>query len=167
MKGFEVLFETDSSGAQAVFEALNERLESDALVDFMRKEIEPYIKLRIEGRFAAEGDDVTGQWHPLTVATKLIRARNGFPPDHPINVRTGKMKDYLVHSPSDIKIQGPEVELTHPGPTGDRELQDKIRTAQEGKTKPRTPARPVLGLNENDLLFITSELAAYLTEGFI
>lgn len=77
------------------------------------------------------------------------------------------MKDFLLLSPADIKVQGPEVELTHPGPTGDRSLQEKIQTAQSGSSNPNTRPRPVLGLNENDLLFITSELAAYLTEGMI
>lgn len=167
MIGFQIVFDVDRAGATAVVAELMHRLEAQELVDFLRQKIEPYVKLRIEGRFVGEGDDVTGAWDPLKVATRLIRASHGFPPDHPINVRTSRMKDFLLISPADIKVQGPEVELTHPGPTGDRSLNEKIKTAQFGSTSPNTQPRPVLGFNENDLLFITSELAAYLTEGII
>lgn len=165
--GFQIVFDVDRAGATAVTAELMHRLEAQELVDFLRQKIEPYVKLRIEGRFASEGDDVTGAWDPLKVATQLIRASHGFPPDHPINVRTSRMKDFLLLSPADIKVQGPEVQLTHPGPTGDRSLQEKIQTAQSGASSPNTRPRPVLGLNENDLLFITSELAAYLVDGII
>lgn len=165
--GFQITFETDQKGAWEVLAHLRDRLDPGGLADFLEKVIEPYIKLRIENRFLSEGDDVVGKWHPLAVATHLIRASLGFPPDHPINVRTNEMRNFLVTSRSDIKIQGPEVELTHPPPTGNRGLSEKIKTAQQGKSSPRTQPRAVLGLNENDLLFITSELAAYLVEGTI
>lgn len=165
--GIQITFETDKDGAQAVIDELRDRLENAGLAQFLEKVVEPFIKLRIENRFHSEGDDVTGGWQPLHVATQLIRASYGFPPDHPINVRTSQMKDFLVNSRSDIKNNGADVTLIHPPPTGNKGLDEKIKTAQQGKTKPRTPPRPVLGFNENDLLFVTSELAAYLVEGIV
>lgn len=165
--GFQITIETDSKSAQGVVDELRDRLDAAGLSQFLEKVVEPFIKLRIENRFGSEGDDVTNAWQPLRVATQLIRASYGFPPDHPINVRTSQMKDFLVNSRSDIKASGADVELIHPPPTGSRSLDDKIKTAQMGKSKPKTPPRPVLGFNENDLLFVTSELAAYLVEGIV
>lgn len=165
--GFQITIETDKSSAQGVIDELRDRLQAAGLEQFLEKVVEPFMKLRIENRFQSEGDDVTGKWQPLHVATQLIRASYGFPPDHPINVRTSQMKDFLVNTKSDIKASGADVTLTHPPPTGNKSLDEKIKAAQQGKSKPRTPARPVLGFNENDLLFVTSELAAYLVEGII
>lgn len=58
--------------------------------------------------------------------------------------------------------------LIHP-PAGSADpiTAKKLKTAQSGSSKPSTPARSVVGVNENDLLFITSSLTAYLVEDFI
>lgn len=162
---FEILFETDANSATGVFDTLDARMQDTGLIEFMEDHVDPYLRRRIANRFLAEGDDVSGHWHPLTRATELIRARQGFPPQHPINVRTRQMKDFLISTPSQVRSSGPEVILTHPPPIASGEINRKIATAQGGKANPPTPARPVIGVNENDLLYITSSLTAYLIRG--
>lgn len=162
MTGFNILFEADAASTNAMLAELEKRLSSEGLADFLSDRVDGFLRARIAQRFSGEGDDVSGAWHPLTVATSMIRASQGFPPDHPINVRTGDMRSFLVNSASDVKEHSLGATLKHPPPTTNKFINEKIRTAQQGKSRPRTPPRPVIGVNENDLLFVTSELAAYL-----
>lgn len=56
--------------------------------------------------------------------------------------------------------------MTMPGSVPqDPELRTKVRTAQQGKVDPRTPARPVMGMNEQDLAVVMTDLALYITYG--
>lgn len=164
---FLVDIETDAASAVAVLAHLTMKLSPAGLHTFLDTMVDPFIRARVDQRFASEGDDVVGAWHPLTVATQMIRAAKGYPSAHPINQRSHKMHSFLVNTQSDVKPTGIGATLTHPPPTGDGLMNQKIQTAQAGKSRPRTPPRPVIGVNENDMLFITSELALYLSEDFI
>lgn len=165
--GFEVTFEVDRQHLDLVLGSLAAKLSPPGLASFLDMIVDPFIRERINQRFAMEGDDVSGAWHPLSAATQHIRASYGFPAAHPINVRTGELRDWLVNTPSDIKVSGFTAEANHPPPTTDSVMNTKLVTAQSGKAHPKTPARPVIGLDENDLLFVTSSLVAYISEGMI
>jgi len=167
MTGYYVQIDADASEVTKVIQHLQDKLSPTGLSVFLNTMVDPYIRNRIDQRFGSEGDDVSGAWHPLEQATQQIRAAYGYPPDHPINVRTGKMRSFLVHTQSDVQPNGMGATLTHPPLTGDPITLKKIKTAQTGSSSPATPARPVIGLNQNDDLFITSELVVYLTEGMI
>lgn len=54
-------------------------------------------------------------------------------------------------------------QLTFPDPKrgASKSLQDKMKTAQKGSSKPRTVPRPVIGLGVQDLTFVMAELAFY------
>lgn len=166
---WELTFEADTEELEAVLQKLTVKLSPPGLMGFLATMVDPWLRMRTDNRFASEGDDVTGNWHPLTLATQMMRIQGGFPPSHPINVRTGKMRDFLTGMASDVKPNGIGATLTYPGPVGDPELNEKIKTAQMGKTarSQKTPARPVVGVNENDMLFITSELVAWLSEDYL
>ncbi len=164
---FHVLIETDSSEADAVIDSLLEKMSPVGLSAFLHTIVDPWVRNRIDQRFANEGDEMSGDWHPLAVSTQQIRASYGYPPDHPINVRTGKMRSFLVGTNSDVKPNGFGATLQHPPPTADPITAKKIATAQSGSSFPPTPARPVVGLDENDLIFVTSSLAAWLTQDMI
>lgn len=164
---FYVEIDADTTEAAAVILQLQTRLSPAGLATFLQGIVDPFIRNRIQGRFTSEGDDVSGAWHPLEQATQQIRAAYGYPPDHPINVRTGEMQDFLVNTQSDVVMTGIGAELMHPPLTASAALSQKIATAQGGRASPSTPARPVIGVNENDVLFITSELVVYITEGMI
>lgn len=167
MPDFVVTFEADVSSTTRLLAQLEDRLNPVGLATFLGNMVDPFLRARIDGRFNSEGDDVSGAWHPLTQATEMIRAAKGFSPAHPINVRTNKMRHFLVNTPGELFANGFEVILSHPPLSGNAETEKKIRTAQEGAKSPPTPPRPVLGVNENDLLFITSELVAWITQGYI
>lgn len=162
---FVITFELDKQYLDTLVTELDQRLDALGLVAWLDRVVSPYIRARIGIRFAGEGDDVSGSWNPLTVATQQIRMNQGFGPG-PINRRYGQLYDFLMNSPGISVAAGFGAELTHPGPTGDWRTKVKLQTAQSGKSRPKTPARPVIGLNNNDYLFISSELTAYLIEGF-
>jgi hypothetical protein len=131
---------------------------------FLNGRVAPYLRERAEARFANEGDDVVGKWRPLSEATEAWRAHHGFGPSHPINRRTGALEDYITGSPSAVTspTTGTSV-LTYPDqPPGDPILTKKVRTAQRGWDQPNTPARPVLGMNERDLVFVLTQLAMHI-----
>lgn len=168
MTGFFVTIETDRSQVDRIMKSLEQRVNPAGLALFLQTVVDPFLRNRIDQRFANEGDEVVGTWHPLSVATQMIRASYGFPPDHPINKRTGKLHAQLVGNDSDVKASGYGATLEHPAPgVLDPITAKKLKTAQMGSSSPRTPARPVLGVNENDLLFVTSSLAAWLTQDII
>lgn len=165
---FTVIFDTDTDGAKLVVRTLRQRTTPQGLRHFLRNTVEPFLVRRIENRFRREGDDVTGRWHPLSVATEAFRRRAGFPAAHPINVRTTQMRDYLENSSATINPVGGDMSLVYPGQSPNALTEKKIRVAQRGqRRRPVTPPRPVLGMNRNDLQYITSELTEYLVRGFI
>jgi hypothetical protein len=48
--------------------------------------------------FASEGSYGGYPWAPLALSTQADRARKGFPPAHPILVRTSRLRDSLLES---------------------------------------------------------------------
>lgn len=139
------------------------KLTAPAMSAWMQSAVVPYIQQRMANRFAGEGDDVVGKWSPLKMETEAIRLKHGYGGGHPINVRTGQMKNFLTGSFGNTTSAGgmTDLEFPHQGNvTGQLAL--KIMTAQGGSAFPPTPARPVLGMNMNDSIAITALLAGYL-----
>lgn len=130
---------------------------------FLNETVARYLRERIARRFDSEGDDVSGKWAPLTDATMQIRANKGYPPAHPINVRTGTLRNYIENSPDRLDIDPTGAMLTLPGraPTGS--LKKKVLGAQQGEN--RAPARPVLGVNATDMAFTMTALEAFIRSG--
>jgi hypothetical protein len=155
----------EDRGVEAMLLRLDTAFSPTGLATFLASTVDPYIRQRAEARFAAEGDDVTGKWVPLAAATQDIRSSMGYGPSHPINRRTGELEDYIVNAPHDI-MQIPEgASISLPGhPPSNPELAEKVSTAQQGKKgkgRRDTPARPVMGLNERDTMFVVAALSFY------
>jgi hypothetical protein len=156
-------FFVDSAAARAMMTALELRMQSPAMAAFMQTAAVPYIQQRIAARFAGEGDDVVGKWHPLALETEVIRIRHGYPGPHPINVRTGQMRAFLTGSVGDVMSSSGVTQLAYPSQAGmGGNLARKIMTAQLGSQFPTTPPRPVLGFNMNDNIALTAMLSGYL-----
>jgi hypothetical protein len=151
----------DDAGVQAMLKKLDTSLSAEALGMFFGETIEPYFRERVLNRFASEGDDVVGKWTPLTNATKAIRVQMGYG-EGPINKRTGQLEEYIARSNYGVTITAAGSVLTMPAGKPSGELLKKVQTAQQGKDNPRTPPRPVLGMNEKDLAFTLEALAMYL-----
>lgn len=146
---------------EARLNALDTAINPQALMRFLGFKVDPYIRGRAAARFTGEGDDVTGAWAPLSSSTVRIRENLGFPGEHPINRRTGELEDLLTEHRSLVVAIGGGASLVAPGsqPTG--ELADKLRRAQAGDEK--APPRPVLGMNEQDLMAVLTMLATHVT----
>lgn len=137
------------------------RLSAAGLETFMQHTVVPWLQARAVQRFASEGDDAVGKWTPLRRATELFRARQGFPPAHPINIRTHQMRDFIVNADGTISGGPGYASVNWPGGQGrGKKIAEKIRAAQ-GLTA-GTVARPVLGLSITDDIFISSQLLVHL-----
>jgi hypothetical protein len=152
----------DASDAFAMLAGIEVAISPPSLAGWLSTEMTPFLRHRARMRFAAEGDDTVGRWHPLRESTNEIRESMGYPRAHPINRRSGELEDYIVNSPADVRVAGVGAELTFPGVSpGSGELEDKVWTAQEGRgfggthvdRDPHTIPRPVLGLGAPDLEF--------------
>lgn len=137
---------------------------SDGLALFLGTVVGPYLQERAQARFQNEGDDVTGPWLPLSPATVSIREATGHPGEHPINRRTGELEEWVTQGDTFAYPVGAGATLKYPGRDASGTLKSKVETAQRGKKSPLTPPRPVLGVNETDLLFITAALHAAIEE---
>lgn len=150
-------------GVQQMLDAIDSSLSPVGLAAFLYGPVGNWIKQRAADRFKEEGDDVTGRWAPLQQATVEIREGMGFEGEHPINKRTGELEAYItqgeigvVTSPGVGVLKYPQNEPASSG------LREKMKTAQQGRANPSTVARPVLGMNENDLSHILVMLALHV-----
>ena len=136
----------------------------EALSAFLGGPIGEYLAKQAENRFASEGDATVGKWAPLRPATVQIRIDTNFGGDHPINRRTGELEDWVVGSGWDAYPTGFGASLKFPAkePTG--VLRKKVEIAQVGGGEYNTVARPVLGLDENDVLYAISALSLEIEE---
>lgn len=142
-------------------------LSEASIENFLSKVAIPYIQDRMDNRFDGEGDDVVGRWQQLAPSTVSIRAAAGFPGDHPINYRTGEMLDYLDTNEGELSTGPGDVRITYPGGAMSVEIQQKMMTAQFGRDTPRTPKRPILGMNQIDAADLTDDLSMYIIGGLV
>ena len=169
----KLTFDIDDVELQQAIDSIRLRLSSERLPTFLATDVAEYLRLRVNRRFAGEGDDVSGLWIELRDSTARIRESKGFPGRHPINRRTGKLLNYVkTYSVN----KGATPTLTMPGPGGTKELRDKLKVAQVGgfsrsltsrnvgPNRP-TPPRPVVGLNNVDAAHIIFRLETWAMEG--
>lgn len=149
-------------GVQRMLQVIDSALSPVGLASFLYG-VGEWVQERAQDRFAAEGDDVTGGWAPLRPATTEIRELAGWGAEHPINRRTGELEAYITQSDIGVTVapgmgvmRYPNTEPKSPG------LRTKVKTAQQGRARPKTVARPVLGLNEKDLGVVITMLAFHV-----
>lgn len=123
------------------------------------------LQRRAQERFLGQGEDVSSggwsPWEPLKEATIAFRAHAGYGPV-PINVRTGELERYITQSNSAVTATSGGAAMVYPGTAPSGYLEEKVRTAQAGKSKPDTSPRPVLGLGAPDLEFALVSLHTWL-----
>jgi hypothetical protein len=164
---FDLDITIDTADLEATLTRMETSLSPVGLSIFLIGGVLPWVKERAEMRFASEGDEVSGRWAPLETSTQEFRANGpwGVGSSHPINRRSGDLEEYITKSNSSIVTGGDSAIMYYPdtAPTGP--LKEKVETAQGGKAKPKTPARPVLGLGANDLLYTMEALQFYVEHG--
>lgn len=170
---------TDHSSVDRLLSRLENTLGPVKLGAFLDTQVGPYLAQRGESRFKLEGDDVSGKWIPLSVATENIRAKGrtagywSVGDSHPINVRTHELENFITSGNSQVVPQGAfGSELVYPDPSSAGfDIQDKMESAQIGKTHSGgldTPPRPVLGVGETDMVNVLTFLAMFVgSEGGI
>lgn len=150
----------DSEGVEMMISRLDFLFGPVGMSFFLAGQVTPYLKGRAKNRFANEGDEVSGPWASLSPVTAHIRSSLGYPPEHPINRRSGALERWVTES-APLVIYTPILsELTYPGnpPTG--KLHEKVTTAQTGQVKKGSPTvpRPVLGIDATDYIAILGML---------
>ncbi len=164
---FDLDITIDTHDLEATLSRMETSLNPVGLSIFLIGGVLPWVKERAEMRFASEGDEVSGRWAPLETSTQEFRSNGpwGVGPSHPINRRSGDLEEYITKSNSSIVTGADSAIMYYPdtAPTGP--LKEKVETAQGGKAKPKTPARPVLGLGANDLLYTMEALQFYVEHG--
>lgn len=144
---------------EAAVQRLIDRASPAGLSQFL-VEVDQYLLERVELRFANEGDSTVGRWAGLKAQTGRIRRNKGFSALHPINVRTGELRNFVARS-SEIRPTASGASIMKPARGGNRELQNKLRHAQTGGVSNEGnayPARPVLGLDGKDADWIVDRL---------
>lgn len=156
-------------------EGFRRQMETDKLIEFMNMVLHPIIGNRISARFDSEGDSASGKWAALTEATGSIRAWQGFAPFHPINQRTGALKDFVTTDHDVVGFGASGATLLIPGAIPDGELGKKLSTAQQGSDSVpgsrnpgpgrAAPPRPVLAVNTEDLVLTADALLEWIRAG--
>lgn len=140
------------------------KISGPSLESYLRFKANPWLINRTRQRFLGQGDEVSGKWAPLKESTREFRINQGFSP-LPINRRTGGMYDLLTQTGiPDAAATPVGAILLFPGPGGMKGyLKQKVSTAQHGKAKPGTVARPVLGLGIKDYAFFLRTLQEHVS----
>lgn len=134
--------------------------------DFLFLDAQPYMAKRVRERFEAESDPMAGIfWKPLAPVTQKIRRAAGYGAEHPINVRTGRLKAYVTDTFDMSTGADRSASLLMPSARGDALTKRKFKHAQQGgvtKSGRPFPARPVIGLAGRDRVIITGRLQMHL-----
>lgn len=130
MSDIQVRVTVETADVTAMILKLQDRLSPNMLKLFLIERAHRDLRTRAEQRFVSEGDDATGPWQQLAFATGMIRMYQGFQPFHPINVRTGKLRSFVLNSFT-VRALARGATLTMPGDaTG--EIWKKFLQAQQG-----------------------------------
>lgn len=165
-QGIAIKVSGNATGVQGMLEVLDTALNPVAIAGFLGAVVSPHLQRRAIARFRSEGDSaVGGGWVPLAQATQEIRESQGFGAAHPINRRTGELERFITQNPGHPVPNVLGATLTFPGADPAGELENKVKVAQVGGTQPGmnpTPPRPVLGIDEQDLVFVLTALATHI-----
>lgn len=148
--------------ALRLLDKLDGALSPASLGLFLKGPILDHLKDAAAERFVMQGDKAAGKWQPLKESTKRIRVSKGFPPG-PINVRTGRLREFVFTNNGQVMYDGLGTNLAWPdGPHDNGELAHSYRTAQAGSTRWGTPARPVVDMGFEDFVIMNALLGGWL-----
>lgn len=163
----ETMILVDAKSVIAMIQGVELALSPMGLTDFLGDEVAYWFAERVEQRFEAEGDSVSGKWAPLAASTQAIRSSLGYGATGPINVRTTSLYDYVSQTGKAVPVPGGAM-YTTPGAPAQGELAAKMEHAQVGGVsdsgKPY-PARPVLGMDLKDLGAVLELLDKHINRG--
>lgn len=154
----------DSTSVDAFMLKLDSVTSSEQIGMWLDVTVETYLHDRAKARFGGQGDDVSGAWAQLSPYTIADRLAKGYG-EGPILHRTGALEQYVTTSPGEITASDVAVTLQTPMPAEDATLAVKFAVHQKGSRRNKTPARPMIGINETDVETILTSLALHIQEG--
>jgi hypothetical protein len=163
-----VTYTANTKKAQLKLKIVEKKISPEGLNVFFMAGGVQYLQERARIRFKMNGRDVGG-WEPLSPYTQARRKTEGYTPIK-INRRTGEMRDWVEMAPGYVISAAKQgaASLMWPKSSGNKYLEDKLRTAQFGSQKTTgskrvvTPARPVLAVTPKDLLAFGKMLNSYI-----
>jgi hypothetical protein len=151
----------DDSRPTLRLKAIQDRVGGAGLASFMQGFAAPLLQERAHDRFESEGDDASGYWRPLAASTIARREKAGYVPIR-INDRTGAMRAWVERAQGSIKGTKAAVIYEWPGTPTNRTTGRKLKVAQMGLANPWTWPRPVVAVDEDDLLLIISAMESWV-----
>lgn len=140
--------------------------------------VDPWLQKRAEYRFGNEGDAASGKWKPLTAFTNEWRDLQGYPVEHPINVRSGALENWLTGVADGTFLGSSSMSGTYYWPGVHLPYDDfitaKLEVAQVGSPPGRnklfpnttTPPRPVVAIDSTDVLALLTSFHDFI-EAFV
>lgn len=125
-----VTVHVESAAVQALLNHLRNKLTPMGLIEWMHTRAHIILRERASTRFSSEGDDAVAPWIDLAFATGRIRAAQGYSPYHPINVRSGQLRNFILNSFT-VRPSGGGAVMMMPG-NASGTLLSKLRVAQSG-----------------------------------
>jgi hypothetical protein len=162
-------FVVDSKAVEAMIGRANLTLSPAGLEAFLLTDGLEFFRLRARSRFREEGDDAVGKWAPLHPATVDIRRKDGYGGEHPINIRTGGLYEFITQTVPFAVAGGDFAFMSFPANIENRKMREKLIQAQAGNAfgDNNSPARPVVGANETDLAGLLNRLGAWFVERMV
>lgn len=141
-------------------------LSLEGLSAFLGGVMGPYLQKRASDRFKEERDPEGKKWAPLAEPTVAIREAGPWPVggEHPINRRSGELEEWVTNGNYVPYGHNLGASMRYPSKPPSGTLKDKVQTAQQGTDSPRTPPRPVIGVNEEDMMFFVAAFATTIEE---
>lgn len=129
------------------------------LTDQMR-EVAVILRQASERQFQTEGAYTGEKWPELAVSTQADRVRHGYPPKHPILVRTHRLMDSLTRAADPEHIEEPSADSLRFGTSVPYAVYH-----QSSRPRHKIPFRPPVGLTEADKRLIVKTLQAGIMQG--
>lgn len=149
--------------------ALGERVFSRDLLRFadnandltdQMSEVAVILRQASERQFETEGGYTGEKWPELADSTQRDRVRHGFPPKHPILVRTHRLMDSLTRAADPEHIEEPSADSLRFGTTVPNAVYH-----QSSRPRHKIPFRPPVGLTEADKRAIVKTIQAGIMQG--
>jgi len=157
---FRVTARVTDAGGQRLVVKLRAAMAPPAIAGWMQSSVTTILRVRAAERFSEEGDSASGKWAQLSPVTVKIRQAMGVGGAHPINVRSGGLRAFVIGANADIASSEGGVLFNWPDTPPKGKLSDKLDTAQHGNA--RAPARPVIAVDETDAELIAKSLALHI-----
>lgn len=153
---------TVSGNAEALIAKAALWLDDGHLSDFTQDQFQEIMRDVSRSNLATESDKA-GPWQPLSNATIFLRQMAGFPGEHPINERTGQMKNFLLNAKARGGPTGGGAEFEWPDGASGVLYMKLLRSIGWDK---RAPARLVIEADQEEMdLFIREAFKDF--EGFV